>query len=683
MKKTFFFLAMIFDKSGIYIPPSNGTSGLNVTNQGVFAGPTYDLEGRMITSGMSIDSRGIDFGPSPGTKGMIITSHQGKLEQKHVKRFQKKKQHVILTKHSAETKEIQFFKTIQLLDPSESFIHTGSIRTSPLGNGWYVHGDAQELKLTIQKLYQEASQRFGPFAKHVQNPKILLSPHAGLKYSGACAAAAYSQLKADGKIQRVVVLSPQHTQSKSVSGLAFSHFHFFETPFGKTRVDQDTLKKWVEIDASLFQFQENVHAKEHAIEMQLIFLQERLGLNFQLLPIIVGEMTESQVSQVAQQLTQFFKEKEQETLLVISTDWTHYGRSYDYTPFKTQSKQRLLKEIKQLDSRAIDIVTDASQTDRSLQFRQWLELTRDTICGKWPLLLFLELFSQGTWKNLQPASLLAYDTSSHVSQDDSSDQVDEDVFSNVSYASILWFENEGTASHTIESDSHTGPVSSIDHSEKSSFVQQQDSLWTSFEKVQVIKTVRSVIFNHLKPRLQRMDETFFYPILSPAFQQKLGVFVTLNLNGQLRGCRGVIETHLPIAISLVQQTIATAFHDSRFDPVSKLEAKELEIEVTILSPLRQVKDYKTEIIVGLHGVTIDDKNGHGAVFLPQVPVEKGRHWTLIEYLNELARKAGMNPLTGISFHSSKVNIHEPEFDFSSCVFHTFEGYTIGGAALPL
>lgn len=117
------------------------------------------------------------------------------------------------------------------------------------------------------------------------------------------------------------------------------------------------------------------------------------------------------------------------------------------------------------------------------------------------------------------------------------------------------------------------------------------------------------------------------------------VFVTLKeKNGRLRGCIGSIQAHTSLQSSISQNAVAAASKDPRFSPVRPEELPNLEIEVTVLSPMEPVSS--SEIKVGDHGVYLEAA-GRSSVFLPQVPVEQG--WDLDTYLKELAMKAGLAP----------------------------------------
>lgn len=126
--------------------------------------------------------------------------------------------------------------------------------------------------------------------------------------------------------------------------------------------------------------------------------------------------------------------------------------------------------------------------------------------------------------------------------------------------------------------------------------------------------------------------------LTPALQQKLGVFVTLQKHGSLRGCIGNITGIRPLYQGVIENAQNAAAHDPRFDRVTSDELEHIEIEISVMSPLEPVKSLD-EIMVGRDGLVLK-KGFHSGVFLPQVPVEW--HWDKTTYLEQLGLKAGLS-----------------------------------------
>lgn len=136
------------------------------------------------------------------------------------------------------------------------------------------------------------------------------------------------------------------------------------------------------------------------------------------------------------------------------------------------------------------------------------------------------------------------------------------------------------------------------------------------------------------------------PEMPPSFQEKRGVFVTLNIRGSLRGCIGFPRPILPLSEAIHEAALAAAQEDPRFPPVQARELAAITIEVTILTPPRLVTVPPAErpdaVTVGKHGLIISGY-GRGGLLLPQVAVEYG--WDATTFLDQVCVKAGLPPKT--------------------------------------
>lgn len=117
-----------------------------------------------------------------------------------------------------------------------------------------------------------------------------------------------------------------------------------------------------------------------------------------------------------------------------------------------------------------------------------------------------------------------------------------------------------------------------------------------------------------------------------------GAFVSLHSRaGRLRGCIGCFTASGPLTQTVADMAVSAGFHDPRFPPVEAAELRDLEIEISVLSPLRPVADV-AEIEVGRHGVQVSRGHRRG-VLLPQVATKYG--WDRVRFLEETCNKAGL------------------------------------------
>ncbi len=144
-----------------------------------------------------------------------------------------------------------------------------------------------------------------------------------------------------------------------------------------------------------------------------------------------------------------------------------------------------------------------------------------------------------------------------------------------------------------------------------------------------------------------------------------GAFVTLHLLGELRGCIGYIEQRFSLLETVEEVAQKAALEDPRFPPLTAKEFDQVEIEISVLSPLKKVSDMN-EIIVGTHGLVIDAGYTRG-LLLPQVATEWG--WGREQFLSQTCRKAG---LQADAWKQKKITI----YSFTSAVFSEAEMFGV-------
>lgn len=155
------------------------------------------------------------------------------------------------------------------------------------------------------------------------------------------------------------------------------------------------------------------------------------------------------------------------------------------------------------------------------------------------------------------------------------------------------------------------------------------------QRGKLLKLARSSIESYLKDgRKPQINES------DPALLRQAGAFVTLRSQGRLRGCIGSLTAREPLYLTIRDMAVEAAASDPRFAPLGPDELEQVEIEISVLSPLKKVES-ADEIQLGVHGVLIR-KGLNTGVFLPQVAEETG--WSKDEFLSMLcSHKAGLSP----------------------------------------
>ena len=182
----------------------------------------------------------------------------------------------------------------------------------PAVAGSFYPADMQTLKASVDELLRAAHT-------DTKAPRALIAPHAGYIYSGPVAAAAYACLSnRTTPFTRVVLLGPAHRVA--FRGLAVSTAAAFVTPLGEIPLDRKSISELGALQQ--VHYLDEPHQSEHSLEVHLPFLQ-RILADFCLIPLVVGEATAEEVSEVLETLW-----KTPDTLVVVSSDLSHY-HSYE------------------------------------------------------------------------------------------------------------------------------------------------------------------------------------------------------------------------------------------------------------------------------------------------------------------------------------------------------------------
>ena len=443
------------------------------------------------------------------------------------------------------------------------------------GAGRWFPADADRLKQMVDGFLGE------PAAEIPRRPVALIVPHAGYEYSGAAAGKGYATLKGRS-YKRVIILGLSH--QAAVRGASVLRADAYETPLGRIPVDaaaRDALLK-----CPVVREQPAAHAREHSVENQLPMLQRALK-NFAMVEVIVGVMTPTERATLADVLRSL---ADSETLLVVSTDFCHYGPRFGYVPFKDRVPERLAD----LNDKAVAKILDLNAKG----WDRFIAETGDTVCGQAAVGLLLEaLKARGDVKGRR----VAYDTSGRITGD---------WENSVTYASIVFW--------------RTG----------------EDAYLQGSEKQTLLRLARDVLKEFLNTGKASLDESKYD--LAGVLKRPGAAFVTLKNHGRLRGCIGTFLPRAPL-YRTVAEMARSAAQDFRFrgDPVTPAELGDIDIEISVLTPLEKVRNPLQEIELGRHGIYIEGEGRNGC-FLPQVATETG--WSKEEFLSQCAAgKAGLAP----------------------------------------
>ena len=244
----------------------------------------------------------------------------------------------------------------------------------------------------------------------------LIEPHAGFAYSGAVAAHGFGRVRGAG-FDRVLLLGPSHYVA--FRGATVAPARSYRTPLGETPIDVDAVSELGNLPA--FRTDAAAFLREHSLEAEIPFLQRVLAPGWRLVPVLIGSGTRGEVAQqVADALRPLLEPR---TLVVVSSDFTHYGPRFGYVPFDDDVPAR----IEKLDMGAIERVV--AQDLRA--FEEYVARTGATICGRDAIGVWLRMAPEGL-----EADLVSYDTSGNITGD---------RVHSVSYATIVFARRVGSS----------------------------------------------------------------------------------------------------------------------------------------------------------------------------------------------------------------------------------------------
>jgi hypothetical protein len=446
----------------------------------------------------------------------------------------------------------------------------------PAVAGQFYPGTAGELRSMLKDLFSHAVP-----SKGLGNIAAVISPHAAYVFSGGVAASAFNQLDLNRRYENIFIIGPSH--HVGFEGASVYTSGNFVTPLGTVHVNTQLGKQLIQ-KSKAFVSRNDAHLSEHSVEVQVPFLQYRFGTDCSIVPIVVGAGSPATLRDIALALRPYFNDR---NLFVISSDFSHYP-PYD--------------DARKADKATADAIVsrspDALMRVMKSNAESGIPNMATSLCG-WPCVLtLLYMIQEDPQINVQ---LIDYKNSGDASVGQK-DQV-------VGYCAIV--------------------VSRAVERKKESFNLNEK------DKKDLLILARQTVEQHVKQKsVAEVDPTGF----SKSLATNCGAFVTLRKNGDLRGCIGRFDASEPLYSVVQKMAIASSSEDYRFPPVAPQEVSQLEIEVSVLTPMRRIASID-EFQLRKHGIYMK-KGARAGTFLPQVAEETG--WTKEEFLGHCAQdKAGI------------------------------------------
>lgn len=413
-----------------------------------------------------------------------------------------------------------------------------------------------------------------------QNVAALIVPHAGYYFSGNVAASAYMTLNPKKSYKRIFLLGPSHHEWLNGASVN-SKVDYYATPLGNVKVDRETAQQLIDAD-SVFSYKAAAHAQEHCLEVQLPFLQRRLDEVPPIVPIIISTNDYSKLKRMAEMLRPYFTD---DNLFIISSDFSHYPSYEDAYEVDTKTGKAI--ETGDVEQLIATIENNADSGKRNLA---------TSACGEFPIITLMLMLNHN------------YEIK-HLMYQNSGDIDNHDHSRVVGYHAFAFLRKQ---------------------------ISETEFTLTDADK----KQLKEIALQSIKDSLDSK------PIARPTLHSQLsilnskcGAFVSLHKYGRLRGCIGHFGEDYPLHEIVAEMARAAAFEDPRFTPVTREELDDIDIEISVLTPMRRIQSID-EFELHRHGIYIR-KGFRSGTFLPQVADEV--NWTKEEFIGHCSQdKAGLD-----------------------------------------
>ena len=455
----------------------------------------------------------------------------------------------------------------------------------PAVAGKFYPESAAKLRGAIEKFLQDA------LPVKIEKPIAIIVPHAGYIFSGQICADGFKQVS-NQKYDVIVILGTNHTSS-DFQKISLYPGDGFRTPLGTAPVEKNIISSLIKEDPTDCTLDKSLHEREHSVEVMVPFIQV-IFPKAKIVPVVVGSPDMEMCARFGQALAKVLKNKN--ALIVASSDLSHYPSAKDANIVDRET----LASITKLDPAAFRATVQAHK-DKDIPNLY------TSACGEAPIMA-----AMAAAKSLGATSgvVVSYANSGDTSVGESSRVV--------GYGAVVLTADGGEKNSGISAQSIPAAVSSaaLTLSDKKALL--------AFAR----ETLSQIFLTDTVPLARGFNTNL---------QQPRGAFVTLKNKGELRGCIGRMIGDEPLIKLVGVMAIQAAFSDRRFNQLTADELSDIEIEISVLTPMKKVSG-AGDIVVGRDGVLIN-KDGHSAVFLPQVATEQ--KWNREEMLDNLCLKAGL------------------------------------------
>ncbi len=445
----------------------------------------------------------------------------------------------------------------------------------PTVAGAFYPADADSLRAMVNKyLNTSVPGRYGYY-----DIKGLVAPHAGYIYSGKVAGGVYKEIK-DKKYDVAIIIAPSHHES--FRGASVFNGDAYVTPLGNVMVDKELAKEIADYDDRIL-YSMNGHrwkgvTPEHSLEVQLPFLQV-VQPEIRIVPIVMGTQDFLTQDLLMRALVNALKKTDKNYLLIASTDLSHF-HSADTAEAMDKA---LVRTFMRFDYFALQNLISMGVFEA---------------CGGGPLVTVMM-----TAEQLGAARSQA----------------------------TMYTHSGRTEAGKSRQDRVVGYFGGIIL--KTDFMPELTPELSYNNKVRLMEKVKKIVAN-----VARGNDTLdFFGMVPRDLAQFAPVFVTLKERGELRACMGHTFAQNPLIVEAQEAAKLAATSDYRFGAISQEELDSLQFEITVMSRMRRILDFK-EIEIGKDGLLIRLGANRG-LLLPQVASE--RNWDVETFLQNLCLKAGL------------------------------------------